>query len=52
MKLKINTALISVFYKDGLCEIVSKLNEFGVKIYSTGGTYDFIKNSGIDVQTV
>ncbi|MDR1553376.1 MAG: bifunctional phosphoribosylaminoimidazolecarboxamide formyltransferase/IMP cyclohydrolase [Prevotellaceae bacterium] len=52
MNLKINTALISVFYKDGLCEIVNKLNEFGVKIYSTGGTYDFIKNSGINVQTV
>ncbi|MDR2064177.1 MAG: bifunctional phosphoribosylaminoimidazolecarboxamide formyltransferase/IMP cyclohydrolase [Prevotellaceae bacterium] len=52
MKLKINTALISVFYKDGLGEIVKRLNEFGVKIYSTGGTYDFIKNSGINVQTV
>lgn len=52
MKLKINTALISVFNKDGLCEIVKKLNEFGVKIYSTGGTYDFIKNSEINVQTI
>jgi phosphoribosylaminoimidazolecarboxamide formyltransferase/IMP cyclohydrolase len=52
-KRKINTALISVFYKkDGLCEIVKKLNEFGVKIYSTGGTYDFIKNSGINVHSV
>jgi phosphoribosylaminoimidazolecarboxamide formyltransferase/IMP cyclohydrolase len=52
MKLKINTALISVFYKDGLCEIVKKMDEFGIKIYSTGGTYDFIKKSGINVQTV
>ncbi|MDR2127014.1 MAG: bifunctional phosphoribosylaminoimidazolecarboxamide formyltransferase/IMP cyclohydrolase [Prevotellaceae bacterium] len=52
IKLKINTALISVFDKNGLYEIVKKLNEFGVKIYSTGGTYDFIKNSGINVQTV
>ncbi|MDR1198710.1 MAG: bifunctional phosphoribosylaminoimidazolecarboxamide formyltransferase/IMP cyclohydrolase [Prevotellaceae bacterium] len=51
-KRKINTALISVFYKDGLYEIVKKLNEFGVKIYSTGGTYDFIKNSGINVHSV
>lgn len=52
IKLKINTALISVFYKDGLCEIVKQLNEFGVKIYSTGGTYDFIKKTGINVYTV
>ncbi|MDR1346831.1 MAG: bifunctional phosphoribosylaminoimidazolecarboxamide formyltransferase/IMP cyclohydrolase [Prevotellaceae bacterium] len=51
-KRKINTALISVFYKDGLYEIIKKLNEFGVKIYSTGGTYDFIKNSGINVHSV
>ncbi|MDR0421216.1 MAG: bifunctional phosphoribosylaminoimidazolecarboxamide formyltransferase/IMP cyclohydrolase [Prevotellaceae bacterium] len=51
-KRKINTALISVFYKDGLCEIVKKLNELGVKICSTGGTYDFIKNFGINVDSV
>ena len=34
--LKLKSALISVFDKDGLEPIVKKLNELGVKIYSTG----------------
>lgn len=46
---KIQSALISVFHKDGLEPIVRKLNEQGVKIYSTGGTEKFIKELGIDV---
>jgi len=49
---KINSALISVYYKDGLSELVSRLNELGVRIYSTGGTYSFIKDLGIPVETV
>jgi phosphoribosylaminoimidazolecarboxamide formyltransferase/IMP cyclohydrolase len=40
---KINSALISVFYKDGLDQIVRALDDLGVKIYSTGGTFTFIK---------
>ena len=51
-KIKIKSALVSVFYKDGLDEIVELLNKFDVKIYSTGGTYDFIKKLRIKVQTV
>jgi phosphoribosylaminoimidazolecarboxamide formyltransferase/IMP cyclohydrolase len=35
---KIKSALISVYHKDGLDEIVKKLNALGVQIYSTGGT--------------
>lgn len=46
---KIQSALISVFHKDGLEPIVRKLDEQGVKIYSTGGTEKFIKELGIDV---
>ncbi|MCF6306329.1 MAG: bifunctional phosphoribosylaminoimidazolecarboxamide formyltransferase/IMP cyclohydrolase [Flavobacteriaceae bacterium] len=46
---KITSALISVFHKDGLEPIVKKLNELDVKIYSTGGTQQFINNLGIDV---
>ena len=46
---KAKTALISVFYKDGLAPIVKKLNELGVIIYSTGGTEKFIKELGINV---
>ena len=49
---KIKSALISVFYKDGLEDIVRALDAQGVTIYSTGGTYKFIKDLGIDAVTV
>lgn len=51
-EVKIQSALISVFYKDGLDPIVEKLNELGVKIYSTGGTQSFIEEKGIPVTAV
>lgn len=44
MTKKIQSALISVFYKDGLDTIIKKLHELGVTIYSTGGTQQFIKS--------
>ncbi len=49
---KISTALISVYDKTGLEEIVNLLNTNGVVIYSTGGTYDFIKKLGVPVVSV
>lgn len=49
---RINSALISVFYKDGLDDIVKTLHELKVKIYSTGGTYSFIKDLGIPAEKV
>ena len=49
---KIKSALISVYSKDGLNEIVNKLNELGVEIYSTGGTQSFIEGLGINVHAV
>lgn len=49
---KIKSALISVFYKDGLEPIVRKLHENDVRIYSTGGSKAFIENLGIPVYTV
>lgn len=49
---KITSALISVFDKQGLEPIVTKLTENGVIIYSTGGTYDFIKKLGLPVVSV
>lgn len=52
MEKKITNALISVFYKDRLDEITSLLNELGVKIFSTGGTYDFIVRNGLEAHTV
>ena len=47
MTKKIQSALISVFYKDGLEPIVKKLSELGITIYSTGGTQTFIEKLGI-----
>ncbi|HEV8283564.1 MAG TPA: bifunctional phosphoribosylaminoimidazolecarboxamide formyltransferase/IMP cyclohydrolase [Chitinophagaceae bacterium] len=49
MNKKIRTALISVFYKDGLEPIVKLLSELGITIYSTGGTQKFIEDLGITV---
>ncbi len=49
MNKKIQSALISVFYKDGLEEIVQQLSTSGVTIYSTGGTQTFIEKLGINV---
>ncbi len=49
---KIQSALISVYYKDGLDEIVKELNAQGVRIYSTGGTQSFIESQNIPVTPV
>jgi len=49
---KIKTALISVFHKDGLDELLAKLNSEGVKMLSTGGTWEFIKSLGYDCEKV
>lgn len=49
---KIESALISVYYKDGLEAIVLALHEYGVKLYSTGGTQKFIEDLKIPVTAV
>ncbi len=46
---KAKSALISVFYKDGLGPIVENLHKNNVEIYSTGGTQKFIEDLGIPV---
>ena len=43
---RIKTALISVYHKEGLDEIITKLAEEGVQFLSTGGTRQFIEGSG------
>ena len=48
----IRTALISVFHKDGLEEILKTLHEKGVKLVSTGGTQQFIEDLGFPCQKV
>lgn len=49
---KIKNALVSVFHKDGLNEILQELNACGVKFLSTGGTQEFIKSQGYDCEAV
>lgn len=49
---KIKTALISVFHKDGLDEIISRLAADGVKFLSTGGTRTFIEKLGFPCDAV
>ena len=44
MNKKIQAALISVFYKDGLENIIKVLHQLGITIYSTGGTQKFIED--------
>lgn len=49
---QIKTALISVYHKDGLDEILELLNNDGVKFLSTGGTKSFIESLGYECQAV
>lgn len=49
---KIKTALVSVYHKDGLDEILKKLNSLGVRFISTGGTKSFIESLGFDCDAV
>ncbi|MES2800257.1 MAG: bifunctional phosphoribosylaminoimidazolecarboxamide formyltransferase/IMP cyclohydrolase [Bacteroidota bacterium] len=49
---KINSALISVYDKNGLEAIVKELNRNNVTIYSTGGTQEFIESLGVSVVRV
>lgn len=49
---KIKTALISVYFKDGLDEILELLHKDGVEFLSTGGTKSFIESLGYSCQAV
>lgn len=48
----IRSALISVYHKEGIDTIARLLNSLGVVMYSTGGTYDFIRALGLPCTTV
>lgn len=49
---KIKTALVSVYHKEGLDEIITKLHAEGVEFLSTGGTRQFIESLGYPCQAV
>ena len=51
-KIRIKNALISVFDKNGLEEIVRQLSDFNIDLYSTGGTEKFIKDLDIKVNKI
>lgn len=49
---QIKSALISVYHKDGLNDILKVLNDNGVQLISTGGTREFIESLGYKCQAV
>ncbi len=49
---KIKTALVSVFHKDGLDDLLAELHKNGVQFLSTGGTQAFIEGLGYPCQKV
>lgn len=49
---QIKSALISVYHKDGLNDILKVLNDNGVQLISTGGTREFIESLGYTCQAV
>ena len=51
-KIRIKSALISVYHKDGLNDILARLDQLNVKLISTGGTASFIKDLGFEVTEV
>ena len=52
MKKKIKKALVSVFHKDGLDDLLSALHADGVEFLSTGGTQKFIESLGYPCEKV
>ena len=52
MTKKIKSALISVYHKDHLDELIKELHKHDVQIYSTGGTQAFIEGLGVPVIAV
>ena len=51
-QIRIKSALISVFEKEGIEDLARKLQAFGIQIISTGGTFEFLQSKGIDATTI
>jgi len=52
LKKKVQTALISVYHKEGLEELLRLLHRQGVQLYSTGGTCHYIESLGLPVHKI
>ena len=51
-QIKIKSALISVYSKEGIEELARRLEAFGIQILSTGGTYEYLINKGIQATSI
>lgn len=51
-QIKIKSALISVYSKDGIDDLARKLEAWGIQILSTGGTFDFLMGKGIQATSI
>ncbi|MCX6304238.1 MAG: bifunctional phosphoribosylaminoimidazolecarboxamide formyltransferase/IMP cyclohydrolase [Bacteroidetes bacterium] len=51
-QIKIKTALISVYSKEGIEDLARKLVSYGIQIISTGGTFDFLMSRGIHAVSI
>lgn len=51
-EIQIRSALISVYHKQGLDDVIRQLKALEVRIYSTGGTQQYIEALGADVISV
>ena len=51
-QVKIKSALISVYSKEGIEELARKIESYGIQIYSTGGTYEFLLSKGIQATSI
>ena len=51
-QIKIKSALISVYSKEGIEDFARKLVSYNIQIISTGGTYDFLLSKGIQAVSI
>lgn len=49
---KIKSALISVFHKDGLDDVIPLIKKHNIQVYSTGGTQALLEQHGVTVHPV
>jgi phosphoribosylaminoimidazolecarboxamide formyltransferase/IMP cyclohydrolase len=49
---RVKSALISVYNKSSLPDLISVLQSFNIKIFSTGGTFEFLAKSGVEATAV
>lgn len=49
---KIRNALISVYHKEGILPLLRKMVDLDIRLFSTGGTHDFIRSAGLPVTPV